>query len=590
MKKVVVTKDPPRKLIQSVIDNFSNGKKKDSIVAIKSLIEDYPLSSLLLNVCGTFYNSNGQLDLAVTKYKQALDINSDYAEVHYNLGVTFRKLNKIEESIKGYKNAISIKNEYPDAHYNLGNILFSLEEYDGAIKHFQYAIVFNPRFAKAHNNLGRLYKKIGKNQEAGENFDKALVIKPNYAEAAFFRGVIFQNDGDLKNAICFFQKSLEINPKLVNAYNNIGLCEKALNETEKAIKAFEDAILINPNFASAYYNLSRFKNYIFKEKQILKMQLLLNNDGVILSDLILINFTLANVNDSLGNKDGFFKYLDEANRLRKEKLNYSFSSSQKLFSNIYKIFANVSNPIKKSLTIDKVTKQPIFILGMPRSGTTLVEQIISSHKSVYGAGELSTLTKLLLPKLNDEDILSEKNLIKIREKYLDSLAHFNDSASIITDKETSNFQNIGFIFSMFPNAKIVHLKRDPRAVCWSIYKSNWSGTGYGYSYNIDDLVKFYGLYSELMEFWHNKFPGEIYDICYEDLTINQEKEIKRLLEYCELEWDENCLNFHKNKRAIKTASSSQVREKMYQGSSDNWRKYETHIQPLIDGLKPYLNQ
>ena len=589
MSGVVVIIDPPKKHIQSVIDNFSNGKRKESIVEIESLIIDYPLSPLLLNVCATFYKSDGQLDIAVTKYKQALVLNSNYAEVHYNLGVTFRKLNKIEESLKSYKNAISIKNEYPDAHYNLGNTLFSLKQYDGAIKHYLLAIAFNPSFVEAYNNLGRLYKKIGKNKEAGENFDKALIIKPNYAEAAFFRGVIFQNDGDLKNAIFFFQKSLEINPKLVDAFNSIGLCEKALNETDKAIKAFEDAILINPNYASAYYNLSRFKNYIFKAKQILKMKLLLNVDVTSLSDLILINFTLANVNDNLGNKNDFFKYLDEANRLRKEKLNYSFSSSQKLFSNIYEIFDNTPNPIKESLRVDKVTKQPIFILGMPRSGTTLVEQIISSHKSVYGAGELSTLSKLLHPILNDKDMLSEKNLIKIREKYLESLADFNSYASSITDKETSNFQNIGFIFSMFPNAKIVHLKRDPRAICWSIYKSNWSGTGYGYSYNIDDLVKFYGLYSELMEFWHNKFPGKIYDICYEDLTTNQEKETKRLLDYCELEWDVNCLNFHKNKRTIKTASSSQVREKMYQGSSDNWRKYETHIQPLIYGLKSYLN-
>ena len=121
----------------------------------------------------------------------------------------------------------------------------------------------------------------------------------------------------------------------------------------------------------------------------------------------------------------------------------------------------------------------------------------------------------------------------------------------------------------------------------SIYKRNWSGDGYGFSYNLADLVGYYGLYSKLMNFWHKKFPGKIFDISYEDLTTNQEEETRSLLKYCELGWDENCLNFHKNKRAVKTASSLQVREKMYQGSSDAWRKHETHIQQLIEGLKSY---
>ena len=597
MRKVGPSEDPPKKLIQLIIDTFSNGKKEEAIIKIESLIKDYPLAPLLFNISGTFYKSNGQLDIAATKFEQALNLEPNYAEVHYNLGVTLRELDKIEEAIKSYKKAISIKNAYPNAHFNLGNALLSLKQYDDAIKHFELAIVFNPKFAQAYNNLGLLYKRLGKNQEAGKNFDKALAIKPNYAEAANFRGVIFQNDGDLENAIKYYQKSLVINPNLVDAYNNIGLAEKELNKTDNAIKAFEKALSIDPNFASAYYNLSRFKHYTLSKEQVKKMQLLLSTDSVNQSDLIYINFALASANEGFGNQDDFFKYLHEANHLRKKELNYSFGTSQKLFSIIYEIFTEVPNSIKKPLKINVSTKRPIFILGMPRSGTSLVEQIISSHASVYGAGELSTLMKLLYPILKDRlsngcdnNLSSEKNLTLIREKYLESLAHLKTSANIITDKTPANFQNIGFILSIFPDAKIIHLKRDPRAICWSIYKTNWSETSYGFSYNINDLVKFYGLYSKLMDFWHKKFPGKIYDVCYEDLTTNQEQETKKLLEYCELDWDENCLNFHKNKRAVKTASSLQVRDKMYQGSSEAWKKYEAHIQPLIDGLKPYIRQ
>ena len=155
----------------------------------------------------------------------------------------------------------------------------------------------------------------------------------------------------------------------------------------------------------------------------------------------------------------------------------------------------------------------------------------------------------------------------------------------MTDKMPANFRYIGFILSAFPEAKIIHLKRDARATCWSNYKYFFTDRENGYSHNFDDLVGFYSLYRELMDFWHDLYPNKIYDLCYEDLTNDQENETRKLLEYCDLDWDENCLNFHKNERAVKTASALQVREKMYQGSSDAWKEYEAYLKPLINELK-----
>jgi hypothetical protein len=226
---------------------------------------------------------------------------------------------------------------------------------------------------------------------------------------------------------------------------------------------------------------------------------------------------------------------------------------------------------------------------MIRSGTSLVEQIIASHHAVYGAGELTTLADLIEPIVRDHLAqdnyqLPEKAFLSIRQQYLDALSMFNAPEDVITDKMPLNFQYIGFILSAFPEAKIVHLQRDARATCWSIYKHYFSSTGNGWAYNIDDLAGFYGLYTDLMDFWHQTFPGKIYDLCYEDLTTNQEKETRKLLEYCELDWDENCLNFHTNKRAVKTASALQVRQKMYQGSSEAWKKHEAYLEPLIKAL------
>ena len=183
--------------------------------------------------------------------------------------------------------------------------------------------------------------------------------------------------------------------------------------------------------------------------------------------------------------------------------------------------------------------------------------------------------------------LPEEAFISIRQQYLDELSRFEVPENVITDKLPLNFQYIGFILSAFPEAKIVHLKRDARATCWSNYQCFHTNNQNIFSYNLDDLAGFYGLYVELMDFWHQLYPGKIYDICYEDLTTNQEEETRKLLQYCELDWDENCLNFHTNKRAVKTASSLQVREKMYQGSSEAWKKHESYLQPLIKALSSY---
>ncbi|MCS5589917.1 MAG: sulfotransferase, partial [Candidatus Thioglobus sp.] len=232
---------------------------------------------------------------------------------------------------------------------------------------------------------------------------------------------------------------------------------------------------------------------------------------------------------------------------------------------------------------------------------------MSSHHAVHGAGELYNLTKIIgrivsdnltqgsdivSTSIGDKKInfsnaysISKKAFLSIREQYLDVLSNLNVPESVITDKLPGNFLYIGFILTAFPEAKIVHMKRDAIATCWSIYRINLKGLDYGN--NFDDLTGFYSLYADLMDFWHQLFPGKIYDMSYEDLTTYQEEETRKLLQYCELDWDENCLSFHKNKRVVATASVAQVRQKIYQGSSEAWKKHEAYLKPLIKSLSSF---
>ena len=285
-----------------------------------------------------------------------------------------------------------------------------------------------------------------------------------------------------------------------------------------------------------------------------------------------------------------FKFLNEGNILRKQELNFSFEITNQANQSIKDLF-NTKNSDFSINEKKKYSLKPIFIVGMPRSGSTLIEQIISSHNEVSGLGEIEYFSKIIakssqeIPFL-DKNILTEESILSIRNKYLESSKIKNIKEKYFTDKWPLNFRNIGFILSAFPEAKIINTKRNSIATCWSIYKYYFSSNGNGWAYSQEDISNFYKLYEDMMHYWHEIYPNKIYDISYEKLTDNQEEETRKLLDYCGLEWDENCMNFHNNKRAVKTASSLQVRKKMYQGSSEAWKEYEDYLQPLIENLIP----
>ena len=539
--------------INSVITLFSNGQIDKAIEDVEVLIQDYPNEALLYNISGAFYQAIGKLNESVSNFKKAVNINLNYAEAHYNLGVTLQQLGQFEASMKSYEQAIAIKYDYPNAHNNLGAIHQELGNLDAAVKSYEQAIAIKPDYADAYNNLGNVQRDIGQMDAGVNSLKKAIAIKPDFAQAQ----------------------------------NNLGVSFQERNKIDDAIKQYEKAIALNPDYVSAHHHLSVLKKYTASDPHIVQMQSLLSSSNLSQSDRSHLCFALAKVNEDLGKQDELFEFLHEGNRLRKEELNYSLDNSKNLSSIIKKMFSSTL-----SISFEPSTIQPIFIVGMLRSGTSLVEQIIASHHLVYGAGELTTLADLIEPILRehvskDEYKLSEKTFLSIRQNYLAALSGLNVSEDVITDKMPLNCQYIGFILSAFPQAKIIHMKRDARATCWSIYKHYFSSVGNGWAYNLDDLAGFYGIYSNIMDFWHQAFPSKIYDLNYEDLTNNQEEETKKLLEYCELDWDENCLNFHASKRVVKTASALQVRQKMYQGSSEAWKKHEKYLQPLIKALSSY---
>ena len=545
----------PKKELESVFALYSSGEFNKAVEVIKSLNSLYPNQPLLFNLIGACYKELGELAGAAKMFEIAISLSPQYAEAHFNLGVIHQDLNQKDSAVLCYKKAIDITPNYPSAHNNLGNIYKELGDIKSSIESLEWAIAYKHDYAEAHNNLGNSLYESGRVQEAIKSFEKALSYNPAYARAMF----------------------------------NLSLALKDIGKKEDYHKLIEKTVQLKPHWSDAQLHLSRVKKYKNNDPQIAELHSFLNQNNLTLKDNINFNFTLAKVYEDIGDPKNQFKFLNEANRLRKEESDYKFEKDLRLFSNIKETFKNPPKPLKRS-TIKSSKVSPIFILGMPRSGTSLVHQIVSNHKQVYGAGELTKLNKFVTPYLKDSENkeITESNLMSIRENYTNELLSLNVTESIIVDKMPLNFRYIGFILTAFPESKIIHMNRDSMAVCWSIYKYFFPGNTY--SYNQKDIAAYYCLYEDLMGFWKKKFPNKIYDLYYEELTINQKFETQELLKYCGLEWDENCLNFHNNTTAVKTTSAIQVKNKMYQGSSEAWKKYEAYLKPLLDGLSYYKDQ
>ena len=355
--------DPPKAEIDSVIALYNNGQIQEALDTVETLTQEYPNAPLLFNLSGVCYKAIGQRDAAVKSFERALEIKPDYAEVCYNLGITLRELGQFDDAIRSYEKALSIKHAYPNAHNNLGNILLELRQLDTAVDHFEWAVAYKPDFAEAYNNLGITLRALGQPDTAVKHYEKAIALNPNY----------------------------------VQAYNNLGNAFKELGDRDAAIKNFEKALAIQPNYAEVHHNLSSLKKYTSSDVQITKMQSLFSTNDLSQPARTHLCFALAKVYEDLGNQDELFKVLHEGNQLRRQEFNYSLDMSQNYHSTIKNLFSSSTTVIEKSLSYEASTIRPVFIVGMLRSGTSLVEQIMASHHAVHGAGELITFKRSCYP-------------------------------------------------------------------------------------------------------------------------------------------------------------------------------------------------
>ncbi len=574
---------PPQNQINALFAMLQQGQLDKVIEHARPMTHRYPNSIALYDFLGIAHMGMRNYEQSIACFKRALHLKPDFAEPYNNLGAALKAQGRVDAAITNYHKAIQLKPGYAEAHNNLGIAQQETGNLDAAILSFKTALKCNPDFADAHFNMGSALKDKDCLADAIECFEKGLTIKPNHAEARNHLGYVQQKNGCLKEAAKNYAKALKIKPDLAEAYLNLGRIKIAQGHKEEALINYKSAIKLRPDYAQAYRHYTSIVTFNSKDDYTDHITDLLSDDTLSKNDQMHLSFALSKIKLDLGQNAEAIKLLQKGNKIRKIELNYDISIDEELFEGIKNVFLEKNTKTNISFT-DNPVSVPVFILGMPRSGTTLIEQIISNHSDVLGGGELNFMDQIM----GNHDWRSEhyypETIKKIRTEYYSKISGLNTSQRFITDKMPANFRWIGFIAQAFPEAKIIHVNRNPAAVCWSNFKLYFPANGMRFSFGMEDIAHYYGLYQNLMEFWHVRFPNRIYDINYEKLTENQHEESQKLLTFLGLDWQDAVMDFHKNARNIATASNQQVRRKMYKGSSQEWEKYKDHLGPMLNIL------
>jgi len=536
----------------------------------------------------------GLLSAAEKCFKDAIELDPGYVEAYANLGKLQYQLGQVAAALENYNRAIQLNPADAELYFNRAKVLWASAQLKAAEENFSKAIELKTDYSEAYCNRGVLLSASGQFDQAVEDFDEAIRYAPDLAVAYSNRGNALSELGNTEAALASYDRAVQLNPDYANAFFNRGNLQTSTGLFDDARESFKRAIQINPEYAEAYYNRSCLEEYSQEsDADIDFMETQIKRQDLADAELKYYYFALANAYERKQDFARHFALLLQGNRLRRKELDYNFASERDAFATIKALFTDIPDHVQPPLNADEPDLTPVFIVGMPRSGTSLVEQILASHSQVHGAGELARLRKIVMPiiraavregRSNDRSDVRDDIGKVIRSDYLGYLKSLNLQEKFIIDKSPLNFVFLGFILSAIPSAKIIHVQRDPVAVCWSIFKHNFSGDANGYAYDMDELAEYYLLYEDLMEFWQTRFPGKFYHLDYEEMTENQEVETRKLLEFCGLDWEQRCLDFHSTKRAVKTASHVQVRKKMYRGSSSAWTRYEKQLQPLISRL------
>lgn len=552
---------PTQHLMQEAELHLQNGRFSQATQLYQTVLVKNPINhSALLGMALAAFQQNNMAD-AIQFMQQAAEMAPNIALYRRNLGELLRRVGHYELAITSHKIAINIEPHSAENHFLLGLAYNNNQQFELSIQHYRVALSYDQNYGVAWNNLGASFECIG----------------------------------DKKQAKIAYATAIQLNPKHAEAQNNLGAIYSEEGLLDEARTHFEAAVEVNPDFIDAHYNLSLIKIYVPNDPHLASIEAMMPKiEHSAISTRIRYYFTLGKALDDIKDYARAFKAYAEGNRLHHASVPWNNKKLHELVKHTPNIFT--TSFLKKEFKT-KETRCPIFIVGMPRAGTTLIEQILSSHEHIYGAGELSILDEVIQEACYASNLpfhlwvmqLSDEEFARLGEQYLERTWKLAPDKQYIIDKMPSNCFYIGMIYRMLPTAKIIHAIRDPMDSCFSCFTHLFK-EGMSFAYDLTTLGNYYKLYAETMQHWHSVLPQTaLFDLRYEEMVTDYENYSKQLIAYIGLPWDPACLQFYKNKRLVKTASLTQVRQPIYKISIQRWQHFAQELQPLLDIVAPYRN-
>jgi tetratricopeptide (TPR) repeat protein len=522
----------------------------------------------------------GQLEDAVYHYRRMLDLRPDIPEAHNNLGNALLSLRRFEEAAASYRRALALRPNAAGAQANLGNVLHALGRPQEALIHCRRALELQPDSAEAELLVGNALFDLGQLDQAAGSYTRALVLKPDYTEAHIATAKVLRQIGRIAQADESCGVALKIAPNSGEALALLGEIQADRGRFEDAEQLFRRAIAIAPEQPEAWAGLARCRKMQPDAAWLAAAQRLLAQ-SLAVGQEINLRYALGKYFDDVQDFDQAFSSYRLANELKKRSAQkYDAARVSRRVDQIIAMYD--ADWLRKAGAAGNGSRRPVFIIGMPRSGTTLLEQILASHPEAFGCGELrfwhTARAEYESPGPRETD--GRGAIAAAAAKYSSLLASFSADAARVIDKMPANFMNLGLIHAAFPQARIIHMRRNPLDTGLSIYFQIFSNT-HLYANDLEDIAHYFTQYSRLMAHWRATLPKDtILEVPYEKLVADPEPWIREVVRYVGLPWHPRCLDFHETERTVVTASNWQVRQRISTSAAGRWRNYERYLGPL----------
>jgi tetratricopeptide (TPR) repeat protein len=560
---------------------FDAGRYADAVDCYQAALQIKTDNAKIHSNLANAFRRLGRLPEATASSRRAIALNPTLGEAHNNLGLALAAQGQFEAAAESYKRALSLDAGYVDALNNLGNSLRDLGQRRECLAVYARAIDLDPTRAASHCNLGNVLFELRRIDEAAASYRRALSLEPDYGAAHLSLSMALRMLGDTAAAEASCEKALALDPNYVEALSLLGELRADRGQFTEAQELFQRALTLDPEFPFAFFSIAMHRKMTGEDGAWLKGVSALLAKRLPLRYEISLRYGLGKYFDDLKHYDQAFDNYRRANELTKRNgLVYDAARLARHVDRIIDSFDAAS--MRAAQVRGNPSERPVFIVGMPRSGTSLTEQILASHPGVFGAGELSFWDGAFstYEAAGLEGHQGAHLIPRMAVEYLEQLTHVSGGALRVVDKMPPNFMNLGLIHAAFPRARIIHMQRHPIDTCLSIYFQYFLNT-HPYANDLGSLAHYYGEYLKIMDHWRATIPASaLLEIPYEALIEDQEGWTRRMLDFVGVPWDPKCLDFHRTDRVVITASKWQVRQKIHASSAGRWKNYEKFVGPL----------